>query len=241
MCTVTYIPTEENNFVLTSNRDEAPGRSADEFGVIEGESGSVTFPRDKGAGGSWIAMASSDRVVCLLNGGFKKHKHRPPYKRSRGIMVLEFFKYKKAEDFFELYDFEGMEPFTFIIVEYGKLWEVRWDEKNIHVKSLNSEEMHLWASWTLYDEVAQQKRIDWFAAWKQQYVENSGKNILKFHQTAGDGDIRNDVVMNRDNQVATIGITRIEKKTEHIEMIYFDLLTDTDQQTKLQLNSELVK
>lgn len=241
MCTVTYIPSQGNNFVLTSNRDEAPGRSADEFGKLELEDIRVTFPRDKGAGGTWIAISSSNRVVCLLNGGFKKHKHRPPYKRSRGIMVLDYFKYENARDFYEQYDFDGMEPFTFVIAEYGSLWEVRWDEQRPHITELDAADTHLWASWTLYDETAQQKRLTWFEAWKTKNEGHWTDNILTFHQTAGDGDIENDVVMNRGGRVQTIGITRVEKKSDQIDMVYFDLLNENKQQTKLELNSELVK
>ncbi|KAA3621388.1 MAG: hypothetical protein DWQ02_27815 [Bacteroidetes bacterium] len=241
MCTVTYIPGQGKNFVLTSNRDEAPGRSADEFGILETDGIKITFPRDKGAGGTWIAMASSDRVVCLLNGSYKKHSHQPPYKRSRGIMVLDFFKYAGAKDFFDQYDFDGMEPFTLVIVEYGKLWELRWDEESTHVKSLDAADFHLWASWTLYDETAQQKRLDWFEAWKRSANGEYAEKILDFHQTAGDGDIRNDVVMNRDGRVQTIGITRVEKSDSAIGMVYYDLLNEQQQQTKLELNRELVK
>lgn len=240
MCTVTYIPGKANNFVLTSNRDEAPGRSADEFGVLESDGVKLTFPRDKGAGGTWIAMASNDRVVCLLNGSYKKHSHQPPYKRSRGIMVLDFFKYRDAEAFFEKYDFEGMEPFTLVIVEFGNLWELRWDEEHTHVSSLDAAEFHLWASWTLYDETAQQKRLDWFENWKNTANGAYGEKILEFHKTAGDGDIRNDVVMNRDGKVQTIGITRVEKKGAEIDMVYYDLLNQNEQNTKMQLNGELV-
>ncbi len=241
MCTVTYIPDPKNNFVLTSNRDEAPGRSADEFGLLKEQDIQVTFPRDKGAGGTWIAIASSNRVVCLLNGGFIKHKHRPPYKRSRGIMVLDFFKYPSAENFFDHYDFDGMEPFTFVIAEFGKLWELRWDEIQTHIQPLDATKTHIWASWTLYDAAAQQKRKNWFEEWKQQNIGHLGENVLTFHQTAGDGDIENDVVMNRNGKVQTIGITRVEKKAQQIEMIYYDLLNNLNQQTKLELNNELVK
>jgi uncharacterized protein with NRDE domain len=240
MCTVTYIPGKQNNFVLTSNRDEAPGRSADEFGLIEIDGIKVSFPRDKGAGGTWIAMASSDRVVCLLNGSYKHHKHQPPYKRSRGLMVLDFFKFTNAKSFFERYDFHDMEPFTLVIVEAGELWELRWDEKNTHVKALNAADFHLWASWTLYDEQAQQNRLNWFEEWKKSSRGAHGEKILDFHRTAGDGDIRNDVVMNRDGKVQTIGITRVEKKGIEIEMIYFDLLNSREQKAKIQLDRELV-
>lgn len=56
MCTVTYIPQENNNFILTSNRDEAYGRKtlAPSFYTIDGVK--MLFPKDAVAGGSWIGV-----------------------------------------------------------------------------------------------------------------------------------------------------------------------------------------
>ncbi|MBK9018424.1 MAG: NRDE family protein [Saprospiraceae bacterium] len=39
---------------------------------------SLIFPRDTAAGGTWIAASDTNRVACLLNGAFVKHKHQPP-------------------------------------------------------------------------------------------------------------------------------------------------------------------
>lgn len=235
MCTVTYLPTSEDNFILTSNRDEAPKRSAEEFSTLTKKEIQIVFPQDKGAGGTWIAMSSSNRVVCLLNGAFKKHKHQPPYKRSRGIMLLDFFDFSKAEIFFKKYDFEGMEPFTFIIAEYDQLWELRWDEKKLHILELDAKNSHIWASSTLYDEVFQQKRRDWFEDWKKAANGHFSEKILDFHFNAGEGDAWNDVQMNRNEKVKTIGITRVEKIGDTIEMIYFDLIKEKDMKAKIRL------
>ncbi len=71
MCTVTYLPLGNNNFILTSNRDETPLRKTippkeyDENGV------ELTYPKDELAGGTWIGLSDKNRLVCLLNGGFK--------------------------------------------------------------------------------------------------------------------------------------------------------------------------
>ncbi len=51
-------------------------------------------------------------------------------------MVLDFFSFEKAEDFFRNYRFQGMEPFTMVIVERGKLWELRWDETKKSIEQL---------------------------------------------------------------------------------------------------------
>ena len=106
MCTVTYIPQPGGHFVLTSNRDENAARSPQSLDSEVIGAAKLLFPRDTGAGGTWIAASDSNRVVCLLNGAFVKHQHQPPYKRSRGTMVLDFFRFATAESFFENYDFE---------------------------------------------------------------------------------------------------------------------------------------
>ena len=237
MCTVTYLPTTSDNFVLTSNRDEAPVRSAEKFEQLTKNSINIKFPKDKGAGGTWIAMSSSNRVVCLLNGAFIKHKHQPPYKRSRGLMVLQYFDYAKATDFFEQYDFKGMESFTFIIAEYGNLWEFRWDEKQAHILELDAKSNHLWASATLYDSAAQKKRQIWFEKWQKEAPSPITQHILDFHFNAGDGDPWNDLQMNRNGVVKTIGITKVEKKTTAIEMTYFDLMNKIDMLTNVHLDN----
>jgi len=152
MCTVTYIPIGENKFIFTSNRDEAPKRSA--TGMIEKklDAKSLLFPQDAKAKGTWISISNKNQLVCILNGAFIKHKHRPPYRLSRGIMALDFFNYPTATDFFEKFDFEGIEPFTMIIFDDGKLYEFRWDEKEKHIVQLDILKQYIWSSCTLYTE-----------------------------------------------------------------------------------------
>ena len=85
MCTVTFLPLQNNNFILTSNRDEQriretiPPKKYKENGV------DLFFPKDKIAGGTWIGTSSNKRLVCVLNGAFKKHKRKDYYKKSRQL------------------------------------------------------------------------------------------------------------------------------------------------------------
>ncbi|MFM8371345.1 MAG: NRDE family protein, partial [Bacteroidota bacterium] len=100
MCTVTYIP-NRSGFTLTHNRDEAPSRSSVSISQNdEGPDGQIVYPRDSKAGGTWFAVSESGKTVCLLNGAFVRHHHNPPYKRSRGLMVLDFFNYDDPDRFF---------------------------------------------------------------------------------------------------------------------------------------------
>jgi len=109
MCTVTYYPFK-NNFILTSNRDEhykrKPALAPDSYIINSKE---LLFPKDQEAGGTWIAVSQTN-VSTILNGAFERHKHEPPYRRSRGLVLLDSFKYNNLEKFSKTYDFQGIEP-----------------------------------------------------------------------------------------------------------------------------------
>ena len=151
MCTVTFVPTKEG-FVFTSNRDEDPQRAA--HNVVEDIRGDlkVYFPQDEGASGTWFAYSNTDQFACVLNGAFEPHKRKKFYTMSRGIMALAYFDYNTIEDFLNEFDFEGMEPFTLILYNKGNFKELKWDEIQLHVRSLSVQDIHLWSSATLYNQ-----------------------------------------------------------------------------------------
>ena len=240
MCTVTYLPLKGSNYILTSNRDEAPARSPRNITRQHLAGQELAFPRDEAAGGTWIAISSANRLACILNGAFEKHERHPPYRRSRGLMALDFFEYASVEDFLEGYLFEGMEPFTMIVLEQSKLLEFRWDGHQQHRKWLDSRQPRIWSSAPLYPEEIQQKRKQWFADWLEGKKDFRQEDILDFHRNAGDGDPWYDVVMNRGNMVRTVSITSIVKEDAFMEMQYHDLLNDEMKQTKIGLRSEVV-
>ncbi|MEZ5057346.1 MAG: NRDE family protein [Saprospiraceae bacterium] len=231
MCTVTYIPKGENEFILTSNRDEAPSRSPKDLSTESLDKGKILFPKDTKAGGTWIAVSSQNQVACILNGAFKKHSHRPPYKMSRGKMVLDIFKEKSALDYFNHFDLEGMEPFTLVFYDKGYLWEFRWDEQMFHQTPLPVDSPRIWSSSTLYPSEMQEKREAYFNNWLQKNHAPNREEILHLHRTGGVGDPRYDYVMNRENIVRTVSITSIQKKSDQVHMKYFDLLSDEPQKS----------
>lgn len=237
MCTVTYIPQPGGHFILTSNRDENAARSPQHLTRLVQDGTTLAFPRDTSAGGTWIAVSADDRVVCLLNGAFEKHQHHPPYKRSRGLMVLDFFSYPSAPVFFEKYDFGGMEPFTLLMVDNGSLYELRWDEKQTHPRELDSLGHHIWSSSTLYPKEIREIREGWFAQWLEGRDNFSLEAIQQFHRTGGAGDAWNGFIMNRDNRVQTVSITNIVKNESTIDLIYNDLLRGNVKQEKIELKA----
>lgn len=239
MCTVTFIPTKKNEFILTSNRDESAARSPETIDKIEQKGQTLLFPRDKGAGGTWIATSSHNKLVCLLNGAFDRHERNPPYFKSRGIMVLEFFQYLDANQFFAAYNFSEMESFTMITYDNGQLWDFRWDEvkQQKFIKALDTSNYHIWSSATLYEKPIQLKREQWLAEWLVNRTDFSPSAILELHKKGGEGNPSIDFMMNRYNYlVQTVSITQVVGKDGKMEMIYNDLMNERVKRERLLLN-----
>ena len=144
MCTVTYIPTTINSFILTSSRDVpfvrkralCPKKYLDD-GV------EITYPKDGQAGGTWIGYSSKKRLICLLNGGFENHylttSPDKKYKKSRGIIVLDLLKQTTINSALSKIDLAQIEPFTLVIVDWNnnlQLMEFIWDGKKKHLNKL---------------------------------------------------------------------------------------------------------
>lgn len=222
MCFVTYLPYQDG-FILTSNRDEHIGRPKalpPRKYLINNQT--VFYPKDGLAGGTWIA-ASSTHTLCLLNGAFVKHTHTPPYRRSRGLVVLDFFEQNNLETFISHYDFEGIEPFTLIIAT-TTLHELRWDGGQLHHQVLDVHQAYAWSSVTLYSDEVVEERQRWFGQWQRQNPIFEGEDVVRFHTFGGKGDLKNDLVIARDTGLQTVSITQIQHTSEHFLMSYLDRL-----------------
>lgn len=225
MCTLTYVPLGEDSFVFTDNRDESPERTTEN--LSQSADGHLLFPREPQAGGTWICVDKRDgRFGCLLNGAFERHKHQPPYRRSRGLVVLDFFEYADAQAFFEQYYLEGIEPFTFVVMDgKGQLYDFRWDGQQRHLKTLNPHQPYIWSSATLYTKEIAGLRQEWFDVWLQQHPQPRREDILDFHHKAGNGDEENSLVMRRyGGKLCTISMSSVLYKKNEIDFHYKDLI-----------------
>ena len=128
MCTVTYLPLNHQSWLLTSNRDESPLRPALIPAVYEaGQDNRLLYPMDPLAGGTWIAVSGKARAGCVLNGAFERHDRKPPYRKSRGLILLDLFAHNDVDVFFRDYDLDNIEPFTMVVINDARVYDFRWD------------------------------------------------------------------------------------------------------------------
>ena len=221
MCTVSYLPLENNGFILTSNRDVPYTRKkANEPKVYEEGGVELNYPKDVEAGGTWIGTSSKNRLICLLNGGFYYHTSRSIYKKSRGLIVNELLKVDDIKKGIQEIDLNGVEQFTLTIVDWNNeldLFEFVWDGVKKHLKKMK-QEPQIWSSATLYDREVKKLRKDWFVDW-QNNNEMTQETILNFHKTAGIGDPAIDIKMDR-KEGGTVSITSVLKEGEAVSMNY---------------------
>lgn len=224
MCTVTFLPLKNNGFILTSNRDETPLRETIPPKKYEENGIEMVYPKDKLAGGTWIGTSSKNRLVCVLNGAFKKHKRKRSYKKSRGIIALDILKTNDFNNYIRNLNLEEIEPFTIIIVDWNNinigLFELVWDAHKKHFYKLNNEPK-IWSSSTLYTDEIKENRQRWFTKWISAKKFNS-EDILEFHHSEI-GAKEQAILMKRPN-VETVSITSIKKENEEIEMLYEDVI-----------------
>lgn len=193
------------------------------------------FPKDADAGGTWIILKENGDAAVLLNGAFLCHSSQPPYRKSRGILLLELMSADHPSRTYYKTDLSDIEPFTIILFEKGCLYEFRWDGNERFCKQLSAGRGHIWSSATLYDGLAMKKREQWFATFLNRTPHPTQFDILNFHRQAGDGSKTNDLLMNRDTIYSTVSISGIMLTPDRGSMTYIDVKNNRQSEKKIEL------
>ncbi len=228
MCTVTYLPSN-TGVHITSNRDERHDRGAAlEPQKYPGGSGrQLLYPKDMEGGGSWIVLKDNGDAAVLLNGAFARHIYEPPYRRSRGLVLLDIANAQNPLQCFEVLDLTDIEPFTLILYFGGVLIECRWDSNTKFHQSINPAKPHIWSSVTLYHQSARENRERCFAEWQRSLGSQppSAEEILRFHRQTRVENSFNGLVINKENKMLTFSITSVCISGKEASMTHRDLKT----------------
>jgi len=230
MCTVTFYPIGANEFLFTSSRDEAPNRNTRE---PQWES-DLFFPKDQNAGGSWIGLNKSSRLCCVLNGAFEKHRCKLPYRRSRGLVLKDFLVCESLKDYYSDYDFDNIEPFTLLVLEWGqslKLYEIVWDGLNSYFEQ-KTNEPHVWSSSTLYNKEMRTWRESEFNSFKKTIDLKSQYPMKRFHLRENMENPSRGIKMKRQ-QVETVSLSSIRLRDKELDFKYEDFQTGSVSLTEL--------
>lgn len=235
MCTVTFIPVN-GKVIITSSRDEKLSRKkAIPPSSYNYNGWKLLYPKDKEAGGTWIALKESGDAAVLLNGAFIKHHSQPPYRQSRGIIFLEVLASKHPSWTFSKIDLLGIEPFTLLLFEKSCVYQFSWDGTERYGRQLSATRPHIWSSATLYDGLVVKKREQWFGRFLNTHLSPTQQDIVNFHRFSGDGDTANDLLMNREGIYSTVSISSILLTGDRGSMKYFDLKENNHTEIKIEL------
>jgi uncharacterized protein with NRDE domain len=226
MCTVSFVPVADGA-LLVSNRDERKHRQAAlPPHWVKHNHAPFLYPTDADAGGTWIVVGVG-RAAILLNGALTAHTPQPPYRLSRGRVLLDIAAATDPLLAWQQQDFHQIEPFTLVLYIEGGLWHGWWDGEESHMHARDAKQSHIWSSATLYDQATSDRRARWFSDWQSNQADAVClDDLMKFHRFGGDGNAHHDLFMNRENEVFTVSITGVHMQDHQASMVYKDVLAD---------------
>ncbi len=123
----------------------------------------VYCPLDPKSKGTWFGVKSDGSVFVLLNGAEKNHTPKPPYRKSRGLVLFDIISSKKIHETWHEINLSDIEPFTIVAFADDELIQLRWNGNNKSHIRLETEIAHIWSSATLYSDDIIKKRKAWFS------------------------------------------------------------------------------
>jgi len=226
MCTVSFVH-KNGKIIITSNRDEKvirPGAIEPLAYLVQNKK--VVFPKDKKAGGTWYAVDEHSNVLVLLNGAEEKHTLKASYRKSRGLVVLDLMGSNSPLEAWESIDLEHIEPFTLVLFENQKLYQLRWNELEKCSLALDINQNHIWSSSTLYSKEIRDKRAQWFHTFLETKIEVNEEELFNFHRYTEGDNTEHGLVINRNDNLKTLSITQTVIEKNKILIYYNDLIAE---------------
>jgi uncharacterized protein with NRDE domain len=228
MCTVSFVKAN-GKIIITSNRDEKIIRpNAIEPKTYQLNNKNVIFPKDNKAGGTWYAIDEQSNVLVLLNGAEEKHILKDSYRKSRGLIVLDLIGSESPLKAWKTIDLEQIEPFTLVLFENQKLYQLRWNETEKSTLALDTDQNHIWSSSTLYSKEVRNKRANWFFTFLDTKPEVNETELFNFHRYTEEDNNEHGLVINRNDVLKTLSITQTIIEQNKVSIHYNDLIAEQD-------------
>jgi len=235
MCTVSFVATSDK-IIITSNRDEQIVRPNAVSPKLYSSNGfNLIYPKDSKAGGTWFVASESGTILVLLNGAKEKHQVQPPYRKSRGLVVLDIISCFSPKDFWNEIDLDNIEPFTLVLFQNNLLFQLRWNGTEKETISLDTNQKYIWSSSTLYPAAIHEERSKWFYTFIDQIDEISESKMYDFHSNTEKQNIENGLVINRNDALKTLSITQAVLENKKVTVQHYDLISNQDFSTSFPI------
>ncbi len=218
--------------MITSNRDEKvlrPNAIEPRNYLINNKN--IIFPKDAKAGGTWFAVDENGTILVLLNGANEKHQVQSPYRKSRGLIVLDIISSISPKDFWQEINLQKIEPFTLVLYQNQELFQLRWDGNQKETTELDVAKNHIWSSATLYPKEIRENRTHWFYSFLDSNSMVSEKEMYYFHRYTKEENQENGLVINRNNEMKTLSITQSVIEKNKVAILYYDLIAQKEIET----------
>ncbi len=219
MCILSIVKSEKG-IIITSNRDEQRSRKnslAPE--LIELGERKAIIARDAQAQGTWFLTDTLGRTAILLNGAFESHIPNPPYRESRGIILINLFQEEKFKSAFLFYNLENIEPFQVIYIDPDQAFQCVWDGSQKHLFEIDLSTPNVFFSPTLYArEIQEEKRKHFFKTFsnRESFI---ARTIFEFHIEQNEHS-EFDFFMNREHQT-TKSVTQVELNSAQSKYLHW--------------------
>lgn len=228
MCTVSFV-NANGKIIITSNRDEKIIRpNAIEPKTYHINQKKIIFPKDNKAGGTWYAIDEHSNVLVLLNGAEEKHVLKDSYRKSRGLIVLDLISSESPLEAWNAIDLDHIEPFTLVLFESQKLYQLRWNESEKSTLELETNQSHIWSSSTLYSKEIREKRANWFYTFLDTKPEVNEEELFNFHRYTEEENTEHGLVINRNDILKTLSITQTILEQNKVAIHYSDLIAEKE-------------
>lgn len=227
MCTVSFV-NSQGKIIITSNRDEQVLRPAAAPKNYLINQKNLIFPKDPKAGGTWYAVDEQANVIVLLNGADEKHDWNPPYRKSRGLILLDIFSSASAIIAWESINLSNIEPFTLVLFQDQQLYQLRWNGNEKNILQMDSNQNYVWSSSTLYNREIREKRTEWFYQFLDTIPEVNEQEMILFHKYSNNDNKENGLVINRNDKLKTLSITQTVIEQNKVNVLHFDLINQDE-------------
>ena len=169
-------------FIFSSNRDENPIRPTLAPGYHFHRGQLQVYPKDEVAGGSWFGLdINLQKVACILNAQPREY---PRQSKSRGKFLTKYISSPTSKN---LFDYNGLAPFEFLSIEFGKnpvhISLHHWNGQELKCFEPDPSKPHIWSSLSLYSRSQHQINVEIFQKWLLSNQQVDQNKVIELQQT----------------------------------------------------------